>query len=301
MPSSDRLSPGGCAAAAFLCLGTLLWTGNPLLDIAAAGPLLFYLPGRAVLRVSRAKLEDKVESTVLSVAISLSVVIVAGLTLHLVGQITRLGWLISLGIIVLAACIVWALVDRRHPSGSFSAARIGRSSAGYRPGDLSVMALALGLAAVGLGLAVAVMLQHRQFYYTQAWIVPNDKAADTVVVGLRNEEGAKESYAIELLVDRHLVQLWSDITLQPGQTWTTNFRWTGLGEYPRDLRPLWESSPAADAPRVTVSERVALGATPRVEALVYRSGDRSVVYRHVWSAPQCVTHDDSRGRPPCEL
>src|SRR5579883_1279228 len=272
MSSSDRRSPGGCAAASLLCLGILLWIRNPLLDVAAAVPLLFYLPGRAVLRAARAEPEDRLASTVLSVAISLSIVIIAGLILHLAGQITRPGWLISLGIIVSAAWIVWAVAERRASSGSLSVVvRAERRRAYYRPGDISTMASALGLAAIGLGLAVAVMLQHRQFYFTQAWIVPNQKAADSVVIGLRNEEEGQQSYAIELLVDRHLVQSWTDITLQPGRTWTTTFSW------------------------------LALGASPRVEALVYRTSDRSVVYRHVWSAPQCVTHDDSRGRPPCGL
>jgi len=163
-----------------------------------------------------------------------------------------------------------------------------------------MMAAATGLSAAAIALSVAGRHNHHDFYYTQLWIVQQQGSPDNVVVGLRNEEGHDESYAIELLVDGHLVQWWSDLSLHQEQTWTTTFRWTGLGRYPRAIQPSRQSAANEAAASMTVSERTALGAVPRVEALVYRANNRSVIYRHVWLAPECVTGGDPRGRPPCE-
>jgi hypothetical protein len=165
---------------------------------------------------------------------------------------------------------------------------------------LALAASAIGLAAVAIAISVTWISRRHEFNYTEAWIVQKRDAPDQVVLGLLNEEAADERYAIELLVDRRLVQSWGDISLKPGESWTTSFRWIGFGKYPRAIQPLMQSAVDQTSPTATVSERVSLGAAPRIEAVVYRSDNRAVIYRHVWTAPQCAMGDDTRGRPPCE-
>jgi uncharacterized membrane protein len=302
MSRSDRRSAGVCAGTTVLCLGILYWGGSPLLNLAAAGLLVFYLPGWAALLALHAGPEGWLESTVLRVTLSLAIVIIAGLALHLMGSITKPGWLGALGAVALAACVFSVALGRRAFVARPAEAGLGRARwAHYRLKDVLMMTMAIGLVGVAIALSVVLTLRNQEFWYTQLWIIPKKDAADKAVIGLHNAESSEESYAIELLVDRHLVQSWSEVSLKPGETWTTTFQWVGLGEYPRALQPLRELASREEAPKATISQRVGLGASARVEAVVYRSANRSVVYRHVWTAPQCATSDDAHGRPPCEF
>jgi uncharacterized membrane protein len=287
----------GAFAAALLCMGILSWGKSTPLNVVAGAPLVLYLPGWAVLRALAAEPDDRFERAMLRVALSLAIVVVIGLLLHPVNSITRAGWLTTLGVTILAACVVSLIGEKRQAVARPAAD--GPRLASCRPTHVAAAASAIGLAAAAVALSVVVTSSRHEFNYTQAWIVPKRDAPDQVVLGLRNEEAHGVSYAIELLVDRHLVQSWSEISLKPGETWTTTFRWVGFGEYPRAIQPLKESTIDERASTVTVVQRVGLGAAPRVEALVYRSSNRSVIYRHVWSAPQCVTNNDAHGRPPC--
>lgn len=300
MSRSDHRPIAARAAITILCLGILYWNGSPLLNLAAAAPLLFYLPGWAVLRAVDAEPDGWFEKTVLTVTLSMAIVIIAGLALHPTDSITRSGWLVALGAIILVACMV--SLARRRPSASLRPVEVSQARPlwpSYRPWHVAIMAAAVVVTAAAVALSIVTAFRHREFYYTQTWIVPKQGAPGQVVLGLRNEEGRDESYAIELLVDHHLVQTWSEVSLKPGEIWTTTFEWAGYGVYPRAVPPLRDSTIGQGAPRATISERVGLGANPQVEALVYRSSSRSVIYRHVWTAPQCATGDDARGRPPC--
>lgn len=301
MSRGDRRPAGACAALTILCLGILnwYWDFSPLLDLAAAGPLVFYLPGWSVLLALDAEPAGRFASMVLRVALSLAIVVIAGLLLNFADSITRPGWLAALGLITVVACLI--SLAHGSPAAAAKPALAGQARArlaAYR--DISMMTRACGLAAAAIALSYVLAVRHHEFYYTQLWIVPTQDAPESVVIGLRNAERRDQSYAIELLVDHRLVQSWSEVPLKPGETWTTTFRWAGLGEYPRAVQPLRQSTTSEEAARAAISQRVALGASPRVEAIVYRSNNRSVIYRQVWTAPQCAGYNDARGRPPCK-
>jgi hypothetical protein len=306
MSRSDR-SAALCAAAAILCLGLQIWGRSPPLALtAAAAPLVFYLPGWGVLRALGVEPEGWPEANALRVALSLAIVVIVGLLLHLADSITRPGWLIGLGAVTLTGCRLALARQRRSVAAApTSAGRGGARRTLLRPGDIATMAGAIGVAAAAVAVSVAQTSRHHEFRYTQLWIVPKEGAPDEVVVGLRNKEAGEERYEIELFVDRRLVRTWGSVPLRPGETWTTTFRWVGFAEYPRPDQHLGKWAPAQEAsmdvPRVTISQRVSGGASPRVEALVYRSNNRSVIYRQVWTAPQCFMRGDARGRPPCEF
>jgi uncharacterized membrane protein len=290
----------GAFAATIVCMAILVWGRSPLLNLAAAGPLLLYLPGWAVLRAFDAEPEGFLESVVLKSALSLALVVIAGLLLNLVGGITRVGWLVALGGIILAALVAPLAIGRRAEVATPSRVA-GARWASFRFRDLSMIVMAIGLLAGAAAISVVSALRQHEFHYTQLWIVPKEKAPNEVVIGLHSEEQRPQSYAVEVLVDHHLVQTWNDVALDPGQTWTTTFRWVGLERYPHPILPMRELSNSQEAPVATISQRVGLGATPRVEAIVYKSDNRSVIYRDVWTAPQCVSDESAHGRPPCEF
>lgn len=300
MSRNDHRPAVACAAVTILCLGVLLWGRNPLLNLAAAGPLVLFLPGWAALRALDAEPEDWLASAVLRTALSLAIVVIVGLLLHLASSIIRPAWLQTLGAITLTACAI-SLVTRGRTSvaGISQVGRARAARASYRSANAAMTTIAIGLAAAAVALSVGLTLRLHEFYTTQLWVVPKQDAPDEVVIGLRNAEAGDEKYSIELLVDRRLIQSWNDVSLKPGETWTTTFRWVGFGQYPRRVEPLRQSATGQDAPTVTISQRVGLGASPQVEALVYRGNDRSAIYRRVWSAPQCAVNDGAHGRPPC--
>jgi uncharacterized membrane protein len=289
--------PVYACAATILCIG-VLWRGsNPLLDLAAAIPLLFYLPGWAVLRALDAEPEGWLETAVLRVMLSLAMVVIAGLLLNLAGSITKPGWLAVLGAITLTACLIALITGKRAAAKDSSADGSQTASVFCRPLPLLMIAVSIAIGAASVALVVEFATNHPDFLYTQLWIVPKPDAPDQVIVGLRNAEAADETYAIELLVDHRLVQSWSEVSLKPGETWTTALRWAGLGEYPSVVQR--QSATDQEPLGPSVVQRAALSA-PRVEALVYRSQNRSVIYRHVWTAPQCFMNGPAHGKPPCE-
>jgi uncharacterized membrane protein len=301
MTQSDLRLSGFCAGVTILCLAILIRGQTPPLQFAAAIALVFYLPGFAVLRAIGLRLEGRLESLVLTVVLSLAIVIIAGLTLNLVGAITRPGWLLALGAITLGANFIRLTSRGPFTLAPASAEMSGPTRRHIRPREIALLACASILAAGAVFLALGIALGHKEFEYAELWIVPNPDDPEAVVVGLRNAQEKTENYVVELHVDRHFVQSWGDVSLNPGETWTTKFRWAGLGMYPRPVPPLNVSTVTREAPKAAIYERTSLGATPRVEALVYRSSDRSKVYRRAWIAAQCVSHDDPRGRPPCEF
>jgi uncharacterized membrane protein len=299
MSRSNRRPAGACLAATILCLGILHWGFSPMLNLAVAGPLVLYLPGWAALLALDSEPDGWLESAVLNVALSLAIVVISGLLLHLAGAIARPGWLAALGVVTLSGCLISVAHGKRALAARpFEVGQPRARRASYWTIDLSMMAMAIGLAGAAVATSFLLTVRHHEFYYTQLWIVPKQDAPDKVVVGLRNEEGGDESYVIELLVDYHLVQAWSEVSLKQGEAWTTTFRWAGFGEHPRATQLLQQSTTSDGAPRAA-SQRVALGASPLVEALVYRSSNRSIIYRHVWTARQCVMDDGAQGSPPC--
>jgi uncharacterized membrane protein len=299
MSRSDLRGAGLCAAATILCLAILAWGRFPLLDFAAALPLAFYLPGYAVMRALGVEFEGQLESLVLRMTLSLAIVIIAGLALNFSYSIERPGWLAALGVIILSANVLDFATNRRGAANTSPSPATGPRHR-FRAVEIVTLACALGFAAASFALSTVFVIRYHEFDYTELWVLPKTDSPGTVVVGLHNAEGKAQNYLVELLVDHHFVQSWSDISLKPGESWTTEFRWIGYGIYPRPVTPLQTSASAKQTPAAIVSERAGLGATPRVEALVYRSNQPSVVYRHAWTARDCVTEDDPHGRPPCE-
>ncbi len=302
MPHGDKRIAGLGAASTILCVAILSWNCAPVLNLAAAAPLVLYLPGWAALRALGLEIEGWLESALVTVALSLAIVIIVGLALNEEASIARPQWVTALAFLTLAAsAIAWAKGGRASTARASDVTRGPARWPRYRPMQIVEAAAAVGLAAVALGLSLRISIRHPQFFYTQLWIVPKQNAPNSVVIGLSNEEARAENYAIELLVDHHLVQSWSDVSLKPGDTWMKTFRWVGYGIYPHPIQPLRVSAATQAKPTATVAERTSLGARPRIEALVYRLDQRSVVYRRVWTAAECEMNEGSNGRPPCEF
>ena len=86
--------------------------------------------------------------------------------------------------------------------------------------------------------------------FTQLWLLPLD--GGQVRAGFRDEEHQRVSYTLRIRVDGALIDEWTNVTLNPDETWEMQF-----------------PAPARQ------------GTTQRIEASLYRANQDDVVYRHV--------------------
>lgn len=221
---------------------------SPAVRTLAGLPLIFYLPGRAILCAAGMNRRNTLESIVLTTGLSIAVTIFCGLALNLVGPLTPIRWAVALAAITLGG--YW----RAQRSA------VGRDLLPFRPLLLPALSGKRALMLAG-SVAIAVTAitwsrfdaqAYREFAFTELWMVqePNGTA---VTVGIRNAERAPSSYDLEVVVDNHLVAARRGIDLNVGEKWLSEFVW-----------------PVAD------------GKAHAAEARLFKRGEDGVVYRRVW-------------------
>ncbi len=109
------------------------------------------------------------------------------------------------------------------------------------------------IAAGAIVLAQQRALARREFAFTEFWMVPTPQVHGSVTIGVKNAEGQSNSYDVEVMLDEKVFAVWSSIPLPTGRSWTTEF-----------AMPLGPSG------------------AKKVEAWLFKNGDRRLVYRRVW-------------------
>ena len=222
---------------------------GPVLRTLLGLPLVFYLPGRTVLSAAFHGQVRGLSAAVFAVGLSLAVTIFCGFALHFVGGLTPDGWMMALSLATLTACGAAYLTGRDRPF----------------PADASTGSPALhAIAAAAIGCAVlmaagAVVLSSRQaishpeFAYTQMWMVPYAGSPGTFTVGVKNVERGASLYDLEVTLDGRVVVMRRSISLQAGETWTSD-----------------------------ISLPMGHGEPHTAEARLFRDGNDGLVYRRVW-------------------
>lgn len=221
---------------------------SPVVRTIAGLPLIFYLPGHAILcavgRVRRTTLETLVFTTGLSMVVT----VFCGLILNLLGPLTPLRWAVALAVITLGA--YWRA--HRSTQGSlFVSPRRLRLPALSRKRAL-MLAASIVIAVVATTWSRFDAQAYREFAFTELWMVPG-AGGGAVTVGIRNAERAATSYDLELAIDNRIVAVRRAIELNVGEKWITDFAW-----------------PARD------------GKAHAAEARLFKHGRDGVVYRRVW-------------------
>lgn len=229
----------------------------------AAVPLILALPGWAVLDAALPSTgRDGLERAASAMGLSLALAVLCGLALDRAGLLTAAGWTVSLGGLTLAA---WALgrVTRApapRPEPSWPTTR-----ASWRAAALLVPALALAAGAIWTARQGA--LAHREYAFTEFWLLPSGPGR--AVLGLRNLEKVEAGYAVQVMAGADVVGRWPPITLAPGETATRTLPVNALPGPPR-----------------------------RMEAWLYRADRPDTVYRKVWlAAPEA---NPAAPRPPAD-
>jgi uncharacterized membrane protein len=180
--------------AAVVCAVLAIVLPIPALSLIAAAPLVFFLPGYAIVCAVFARRRiDPARLLVLSVGLSLAVLTLIPLLLDLLpGGVSTGWWAIALCAVVLAAARAAAL-GRRKPA-----------RAAFRRPRLSLARPEAGLLAIGLlaGIAAVVLVfipvsSKNALGYSELWIEPQGGEVPSVLVGVASREQEEDRFRME--------------------------------------------------------------------------------------------------------
>lgn len=201
--------------AAVVCAVLAILLPVPALSLLFAAPLIFFLPGYAIVCAvfARRKL-DTARLLVLSFGLSLAVLTLVPLLLDpLPGGISMGWWAVALCLVVLGASRAAALARQRPARKAF------------RPPRLQLARRDAGLVALGLAAAVAaVVLIFIPFSakdaigYSELWIEPREGAVPSAVVGVASREQESDRFTVELRTNLSEIPFEvTSVELSPGE------------------------------------------------------------------------------------
>ncbi len=249
------------AKAVILLAAALVWTGS-LRTLAIiffrcvdALVLLLTLPGFLWLRFFSPAQKVDFEYGLLSLGMSVALLPPLALLLHRFNALTPTGWEVALAVFCLAA---WHYSGRGSMKAGLSRPAEARDAPPSREASRGSRRL-LRLSGVALTIAMAVgiarygALNHRQFAYTELWMLPSQRNDfQRVTIGIRNQEKKPSAYDLELTINGKLIERRSNLLVRNGDTWV-------------------EEAP---------TQFYATSAEQVVEAKLYRTDQPSMVYRH---------------------
>lgn len=265
--------------AAAICLS------SPPLPLAlratAALALVGYLPGSCLFQalVSRQR-TPPTERLAVSVTLSLAATILVGLGLNFERHLDRSGWVVALAAL---ACVAGCVAALRYRPVEASA-----TPSVAAPWRLRVASCAVALVAAGIAIGIARQgaLTQVQYAYSDFWMVPDDGLhPSSAEVGVRNAEGRPTHYQIDIVSRGTMSDQFAPFTLAPGEARTVRVALPSVAfadERPstRDVDPVDETEVAAEKLRIKRLGDPKL----RVEARLYKDGNRGTAYRRVWVA-----------------
>lgn len=247
---------------AMMLLCALLATAllAPHLRVAIATLVVFGAPGFVLSRVVSSGSRFSFETAVQTIGLSIAAIIIMGLLLHPLGGITQTGWRLALAAVCLFAALSesWRAPAAAEETPAASEQTAPAAMASWSPFDRMRIAVTLGLVTVLAGSAVILARSgasaHRQFSYTELWMLPSRSGIpNRVTVGVRNQEKRPVVYDLELTLNDKIVNRHSAVALADGE------------------QKIEEFATPVD------------GSTPRqhIEMRLYLNGSDPVLYRHV--------------------
>jgi hypothetical protein len=202
---------------AFLAF-SLVWVGatcvsstpinNPCAGAAVAMPLIFVLPGAALLNALRITVAGPGRYALIA-GLSMALTVLCGLGLATVGLLTPRGWLVGLSAVTVAGAV---LALRRD------AARIVWRRPSIRLRHTVLLAATLGVAAASVVVAVRNTANYLPFAYTDFWMVLIGQTGSLYTIGIRNAERLPERFTLRVMVDGAIVAVFGDLTVAPDET-----------------------------------------------------------------------------------
>jgi len=223
-------------------------TNLPFISLIAV-PFVLFCPGYGLTSILfRKDAIGGVERLLLSVGLSIAIAILGGALLNLTEPgLAPMTWLLLLGDITLVASVLALILGRARPLLTTTRIPMGTLQISQ------VMFLGIGFLTLLTALKIAQLPApaSRVEGYTSLWILPPDANSHVVRLGLNSQEVEPVAYRVEVQVNKHIVQQWSNIQLEPGQAWTNSFKLSNTTGSP-------------------------------IEAIVYRMDQPNTVYRRVF-------------------
>jgi uncharacterized membrane protein len=207
------------ACAATVLVWGLCWltpTPEPL-KIVVIIPLLLLLPGLVVIRGALRKKAMNFEFLILAIGMSVALTIVLGLVLHGLNALNSGGW--GAAISALLAVAIWRWLFAKDASRKEE--RLSPFAVAGNRRLAACSGVAAALFAGSIALAHYGADNHRQFAYSELWMVPSEGAdSNTISVGVRNDEQKATNYDLEVLVDNKVFVRWPEFRLENDEQWT---------------------------------------------------------------------------------
>lgn len=264
------------------CVALALSPAPVALRGAAALALALYLPGAGIVAAALAGRPDA-ETRVLSVALSVAVCALLAFALNALHRLDASGWANGLsGVACLGFLAALVRIPAPRPMPIVAPAR----PAGERAWHAALLTLAVAITAGAIVEATQGALSQREYRFTDLWMVPQDVPKPSfATVGVRNEEGVATRYTIDIVSRGALVDRYRAFLLPPGgeRTFTVPLSYVTFAE----PAPVEVSDEPVDlaAQAAARKRRARVGdAALRVEARLYKDGDRRLAYRKVWVA-----------------
>ena len=230
----------------------LYFEANPVLRLLFAAPLIFFLPGHAVMAAALPSAPRGLDRIVFSAGLSLAIVVLGGLALNLVSALTREGWYLFLMAVTSAG---YSLAFWKQGAETGGTPELPTSTWQLSVKDVAVYGAALALVVSALAITTLLGQKYQQAEFTEFWIKPERTTEiGTAEIGMRNAEGNTNSYDIELMLGGQTIGAWRNISLKNNESWRRTIDLPGAS---RDQR---------------------------LEAWLFKSGDHKNVYRRVWLA-----------------
>jgi uncharacterized membrane protein len=249
------------ALGAFVVLALivdLFGNGSLAVRILFGLPLVLIVPGHALTAV----LWDRYplglpERLALAIGTSLALAALSAILLDRTplgiggGQQTLL-----LGLVALAG-IIWVLTrDMGEGSIPRSVGAPARRSpvASLRWRQVVLLGMAVAIVASAVAYSANSALRPPGAGFTQSWINLDQGQTGAVDLGLENDERQAETYRLRLSVDGRQVREWREVTLRPGQKWSTSSSLPPKrGQRVAELAVFRSDDPARVYRKVTVS------------------------------------------------
>jgi hypothetical protein len=212
---------GDLAAAAGLALAGLVLALIPVsgpVRTATLLPLVLFVPGYALSAALFLPGEIGGElRAVVSVAFSVSVTALGGLTAELVVGLDRPVW----ATLIASSTLLAAAIAFRRRTG-LGAERWKPLPQLPRVGPVALLAALLGIAIAGWAIASATEGVHRQAsrsHFTSLWLVPGGSRAEpAATVGVQNHEGRRVTYRLAVRQGTRTIRRWR-LHLDASQEW----------------------------------------------------------------------------------
>lgn len=168
------------------------------------------------------------ERALLSVGLSIAIDIVGGLLINLASEgLATTSWGAFLGAITVGGALValvrwWGKPMRRQPDAAMPPDLRKKSlrDTYFASPLVRAMALVSAVAAAGaFAISLYAAQQTPSAGFTQLWLLPPTDSS-SVQIGVRNEEQTTKEYIVQLTASGSPVNTWSNISLEPGQSWT---------------------------------------------------------------------------------